>query len=85
MASADRWKLNFVGLRRLLKEDNKGFVSWKGMFKFHLVNIKCRVGYDMPDGILMKGLRGSVELCVNVEWEGDSLLQPNRVLYLTEE
>lgn len=39
----------------------------------------------MPDGILMRGLGGSVELCVNVEWEGDSLLQPNRVLYLTEE
>lgn len=75
----------FLWFEEAFWEDNKGFVSWEGMFKFHLVNIKCRVGYDMPDGILMKGLGGSVELCVNVEWEGDSLLQPNRVLYLTEE
>ena len=40
------------------QEDNEGFVSGIGPLKFHSVNIKSRIGCDMPDGILMKGLRG---------------------------
>lgn len=42
------------------REYNEGFVSGVGTFKFHSVNIKCRVGWDVPDGILMKALRGGV-------------------------
>lgn len=58
MACVDRWKLHFFGFKGVSRKHNEAFVSGIGMLKFHSVNIKCRVGSDVPDGILMKALRG---------------------------
>ncbi len=60
-----KWRLwvegNWISLvfRRLSREDNDGFVSGIGTFKFYSVNIKCRVGWDFNEG-LGKGVLSDV-------------------------
>ncbi len=51
----DRRRRNFFSFQATFQEDNEGFVSGIGACKFHSVNIKCRFGSDVPNGILMKG------------------------------